>query len=109
MTTAKRILFVHGQGVTESGQELVRIYGNHRMWGNPVRVGKGTAALRYRAMYEQWRMKFQISYLKNMVTAEMLANLIALAGFIEGLCEWRPGCPKSNTGNFGRFEIKKGG
>jgi hypothetical protein len=110
MTLAKRITFVRSQGLTASGQELVRIHGKPEMHEGMVRLdGGGTADIRFRAIYRQWSIKLEIEYLRNIVSAEQIANLIELAGFIEGLCEHRPGAPKNNTGNNGRFSIRKPG
>lgn len=109
MTLAKRMIFVMGQGQTADGQELVRIYGEHHLWMNPVRIAGGTADLRYRGRYDTWSAILEINYLKNIVSMEQICSLINLAGFVEGLCEWRPGSPKNNTGNMGRFRIKDKG
>lgn len=107
MTVAKRMIFVRGQGKTEKGVDLVRVYGKHEMHEAMVRLDNGgTADIRYRACYPQWSMKLEIEFLPNIISAEMLANLVSLAGFIEGLCEHRPGSPKSCTGTNGRFRIK---
>jgi hypothetical protein len=106
MTLAKRMIFVRGQGRTAEGQELVRIYGEHKMHKAMVRIDNGgTADIRFRAIYPQWSVKLELEFLANVVSAEQVANLVELAGFIEGLCEHRPGAPKSCTGNNGRFRI----
>lgn len=108
MTVAKRVFFVVGQGKTADGVDIIRINGKHHMWENPVRIDNGkTASLAFRPRYEEWSMKFMIEMLSNMISPEQVVNLVELAGFIEGLCEWRPGAPKSNTGSFGRFKLKR--
>jgi hypothetical protein len=107
MTLAKRMIFVESDGVTDRGQPLVRIIGNHEMHGpHPVRIPSG-ADIRYRAIYRDWSIRLRIQFLANVVSAEQVLNLIELAGFVEGLCEWRPGAPKNNTGDCGRFHIKR--
>jgi hypothetical protein len=106
MTVAKRVLYVYPDGVSKRGQDLIRIYGDYEMNESPVRIDNGgTADLRYRPMYKKWRMKLAIEYLENMLTDQQVANLVQLAGRFEGLCEWRPGAPKSTTGHQGRFKI----
>lgn len=106
MTEAKRMFFVMAEGRTSDGQGLVRIHGKPRMYEAMVRVGMGVADIRYRAMYEEWSMKLSIQFLTNLITPTQLGNLVELAGFVEGLCEHRPGSPKSNTGDYGRFVIE---
>ncbi len=107
MTLAKRMIFIKGDGVTEKGQSLVRIYGKHEMHEGMVRIDSGTADIRFRAIYREWSMKLAIEFLASVISAEQVCNLIELAGFVEGLCEHRPGAPKSNTGDNGRFAIKR--
>jgi hypothetical protein len=108
MTLAKRLIFVHGQGLSTKGQSLVRIYGDHEMHEGMVTIDNGgTTDIRFRAIYRQWSIRLEIEFLANMISAEQVANLVELAGYVEGLCEHRPGSPKSNTGDFGRFQIKR--
>jgi hypothetical protein len=107
MTLAKRMLFVRAQGYTKDNMGLVRIYGEHQMHEGMVRIDQGTADIRFRAIYPTWSMKLEIEFLSSIISAEQVANLVELSGFIEGLCEHRPGAPKSCTGNNGRFQIKR--
>lgn len=108
MTVAKRMLFVRSQGVTAEGQQLVRVHGRHEMNESMVRIDNGgTADIRYRALYREWSITLEIEFLSDMISATQVANLVERAGFIEGLCEHRPGAPKSVTGNNGRFMIKR--
>jgi hypothetical protein len=106
MTLAKRMIFVQGEGMTESGTELVRIHSKEGpvLYTHPVKIPSG-ADIRHRAMFKDWRIRLSIRYLANILSQEQVLNLLELAGFIEGLCEHRPGCPQNNTGNFGRFHI----
>lgn len=106
MTLAKRMIFVKAQGYTKDGQGLVRIYGEHHMHQGMVRIDNGkTADIRFRPEYKKWGAQIEIDFLSNVISAEQVANLVMLAGYIEGWCEHRPGAPKSNTGDLGRFEI----
>jgi hypothetical protein len=108
MTMAKRMIFVRAQGKTAEGQDLVRIYGEHQLHEAMVRIDNGgTADIRYRAIYPAWTAKLEIEFLASMISAEQIANLVELAGFVEGLCEHRPGAPKNNTGSMGRFQIRR--
>ena len=108
MTLAKRLCFVRSQGQTKEGKQLVRVYGEHELHENPVRINNGAGTdIRFRAVYPRWSINLEIEYLKNVISAEQVANLMELAGWGEGLCEWRPGAPKNNTGDHGRFKIKR--
>lgn len=56
-----------------------------------VRIGMGTADLRYRAEFPEWRMKVVLSYNDNGVyTLDHIINAINLGGFMCGVGEWRP-------------------
>jgi hypothetical protein len=108
MTVAKRMIFVRNQGYTKDGLGLVRIFGDWQKHQAMVRIDNGsTADIRFRACYPTWSMKLEIEFLKNIISAEQILNLVETAGFVEGLCEHRPGSPKSNTGGNGRFCIKR--
>lgn len=108
MTLGKRMIFIRSQGRTANGQDLVRIYGEHEMHEAMVRIDNGGSTdIRFRAIYRQWSAKLEIEFLGGMISAEQVANLVELAGFIEGLCEWRPGAPKNNSGSMGRFQIRR--
>lgn len=108
MTLAKRMLYVHADATNAKGQDLVRVYGEHEMHEANVRLESGTADLRYRPIYKKWEIPLTIQYIANVVSAEQVANLINMAGMCEGLCEHRPGSPKSNTGTNGMFKIREG-
>lgn len=56
-----------------------------------VRIGMGSADLRYRAEFKGWRMKAILTYNDNGVfTLEQIINAINLGGFMCGIGEWRP-------------------
>jgi len=63
--------------------------------------GTGTADLRYRPEYQGWRCKLRVQFNANVISLEQLLNLIQLAGFSVGICEWRP----EKKGQAGRFDI----
>lgn len=66
-----------------------------------VRVGMGTADLRYRPEYRNWRVPLNITYNSDVYTAEQVLNFLQVAGYGVGICEWRPEC----NGRYGRFAI----
>lgn len=55
-----------------------------------VKIGMGTADLRYRGEFKNWKCKCNISYLKGGVfSLENIISMINLGGFSCGLGEWR--------------------
>lgn len=69
-----------------------------------VRVGAGSADLRYRPEFREWSVTFEIEYEASTITLEDMANLIERAGFSVGINEWRP----EKGGEFGRFQLRRG-
>lgn len=66
-----------------------------------VRVGMGTADIRYRAQFEHWGVLLPITINIGMLSVEQLVNLFDAAGFGIGVGEWRP----QRDGQFGRFKV----
>ena len=81
--------------------ELTPIFGSHRSREDMVRVGMGTADIRYRAEFPDWACELDIDYNRAMLSEVMLMNLFATAGFAVGVGEWRP----ERDGQFGRFHV----
>lgn len=96
MTALRVMTFVQGEGF----DQLVHIIGEPKMREDAVRVGMGTADLRYRAMYDPWSAELTVSYLPSQIDAESIVNLIDASGN-GGVGEWRP----SKGGTYGRFEV----
>ncbi len=70
-----------------------------------VRVGMGTADIRYRAEFQGWRATVRLAYNKHALSREQIVNLFNLAGFGVGIGEWRP----EKDGQFGRFHVASEG
>jgi hypothetical protein len=66
-----------------------------------VRVGMGVADLRYRPEFYPWAVELRVTYNTRVISAEQLINLFQLAGFSQGVGEWRP----ERDGSFGRFHV----
>jgi len=66
-----------------------------------VRVGMGTADIRYRAQFKTWGTVLPVTINLAMLSVEQLFNLFDAAGFGIGIGEWRP----QKDGQFGRFKI----
>lgn len=66
-----------------------------------VRVGMGTADIRYRGQFDPWRATLTIAYNASAFSPEQIISLFNLAGFGVGVGEWRP----ERDGSYGRFHV----
>jgi len=66
-----------------------------------VRIGMGTADLRYRGEFRQWRTTFKVAFNAGVMSAEQVINAFNVAGFGVGVGEWRP----EKDGQNGRFHV----
>lgn len=92
------------RGAFHINHEFVRIIGEPSMREDMVRVGMGTADIRYRGEFKTWEAVLPIVYNARAISPEQLANLIIIAGFSVGIGEWRP----EKDGQFGTFAIVEG-
>ena len=81
--------------------ELIEIIGEPRMREDMVRVGMGTADIRYRPEIEKWSAILPITYNSTQISPEQIINLLNVAGFGVGVGEWRP----EKNGQYGRFHV----
>lgn len=87
---------------SKSRVNLVRIDGGiPAMREDMVRVGMGTADLRYRPEFSEWRATIMVRYNKNVLTEAQILNLLNVAGFAVGVGEWRP----EKDGQYGMFHV----
>lgn len=82
--------------------DILPIEGEYAMREDMVRVGMGTADIRYRPCWQEWKVKIQVRYNARVISAEQLVNLFNIAGFAVGVCEWRPEC----NGQMGCFRVE---
>ena len=76
---------------TVARHNLVRISGRApTMREDMVRVGMGTADLRYRGEFADWHAKILVRYNANVLSESQILNIINVAGFAVGIGEWRP-------------------
>ena len=68
-----------------------------------VRVGMGSADLRFRPVYDPWAINLRVTYDADLLNAETIFNLFERAGFGIGLGEWRP----EKGGEWGRFRVAR--
>ena len=81
--------------------DMVRLDGQPRMREDMVRIGMGTADIRYRGEFPEWSCGLTIRYNANVLSPEQIVNLFNTAGFGIGVGEWRP----QKDGSFGMFHV----
>lgn len=86
---------------SRSRVNLARISGEPQMREDMVRIGIGTADLRYRAEFPEWRSQILVRYNKNVLSESQILNLLNTAGFAVGVGEWRP----ERDGQYGMFHV----
>lgn len=68
-----------------------------------VRIGMGSADLRYRGEFKNWYIDCTIEYNANgAMSLEQIINCINAGGYTVGIGEWRP----EKDGNFGMFHVE---
>lgn len=82
---------------------LVEVKGGiPEMSEEPVRVGNGSADLRYRGIFKTWYMDLRIRYnASGIYTPENIVNAFNYGGFCCGLGEWRT----EKNGQYGSFHV----
>lgn len=89
-------------GSTLSGSELVKIEGAEpEPREDMVRIGMGTADIRYRGQFVSWWATVRVRFNANVLSAEQIVNLFNTAGFGVGVGEWR----MERDGQFGCFHV----
>jgi hypothetical protein len=81
--------------------EMVKIKGEPSLREDMVRVGMGTADIRYRGEFKQWSADLVVRFSANALSAEQIVNLFNTAGFGVGVGEWRP----EKNGSYGMFHV----
>ena len=81
--------------------EWVRIDGEPRPRQDMVRVGMGTADIRYRGEFPEWGTLLRVAHNARAISPGEILNLFRIAGFSVGVGEWRP----ERDGSYGRFEV----
>lgn len=67
-----------------------------------VKVGMGTADIRYRGQFNNWWADLEISYIDGgSFSLENIVNAINAGGFVCGIGEWRP----EKDGQFGQYHV----
>lgn len=96
MTLLRMSVFVKGDLLPFEFDECI-------MHEGMVRNATGVADIRYRPMYSNWRVSFDVEYFANDLSLSQVVELVRQAGMRVGICEGRP--EKSPTLGWGRFDI----
>jgi hypothetical protein len=97
MTVLRASVFVKGDEA-----DLIPVkHKELRMREDTVKIGQGTTDLRFRGEVLGWTMDLPIEYNADVISAEQVLNLLQIAGFSNGLGEWRP----ERNGNYGTFTL----
>lgn len=81
--------------------DLLPIEGEPQPREDMVRVGRGTADIRYRAEFPEWSIDLPITYNARAISVEQIVAMLDAGGFGTGIGEWRP----EKDGQFGRFHV----
>ena len=82
--------------------EFAEIEGVPNMREDMVRIGMGTADLRYRGEFKEWATTLTIRYNPFAISMEQIINLFNVGGFSCGVGEWRP----EKGGSFGMYHVE---
>lgn len=96
MTELRQGIYVHGEGP----DLLVPIVGESFLREDMVRVGMGTADIRYRAEYRDWSALIRVEFVPSVIDLDSVVALID-AGGTNGVGEWRP----EKNGSYGTYEV----
>ena len=89
------------RGAFHIDDEFVEIFGTPTMREDTVTVGMGTADLRYRGEFIEWRAVLDIKFNAATISPAQIVNMVNMGGFANGVGEWRP----QKDGNCGRFHV----
>lgn len=82
--------------------DMVEIHGTPQIREDMVRVGMGTADIRYRGEFPTWYAVVTVRYNNGAISLEQLVNLFNLGGFSCGIGEWRP----EKGGSYGMYHVE---
>ena len=98
--------YEHNGRRMEARYDLVRIIaGDPEMREDMVRVGMGTADIRYRGQFWPWAVRLKVAYNEGVLSEGQIMNLLNTAGFGVGVGEWRA----EKDGTYGRFRAAREG
>lgn len=91
--------FINGEGE----EQLAEVKGDKpHIREDMVRVGMGSADIRYRGEFDHWYMDLTLRYNKNgQYSLEQILNILNMGGFCCGIGEWRP----EKSGQNGMYHV----
>lgn len=91
-----RLMWVEG--------ERIPVYGVPRLFMAITRSAdmNRTPDVRTRAIMPEWACRITISFVRPMLNVKTVGNLLAGAGLIRGVGDWRT---EKGSGNYGQFEV----
>ena len=95
-----RLTYVIG----DQGTDYVSIYGVPQLLMSIVRSAdiSRTPDVRSRAIIPQWACRLTVSYVFPLLRDPVVANLLAAAGIMRGVGDWRP---EKGAGDYGQFSL----
>ena len=97
---------VEARGAFHINGDLIKIISpKPTMREDMVRIGMGTADIRYRGQFDPWSVILPIRFNAGVLSAEQIVHLFNIAGFGIGVGEWRP----QRDGMFGLFHVARSG
>lgn len=102
-TQVKGLTKTYLRGAFHTQGELTEIIGQPLLREDMVRIGMGTADIRWRAEFPEWSAPLRVRFNENSVTIAQLVHLFNAAGFSCGLGEWRP----QKDGSYGMFHVEE--
>ena len=95
MTDMRRAFHIDGDLVEIKSEQ------HPQMRMDMVRIGMGTADVRFRPEFRDWSADVPIRFNEAVISVEQIVNLFNLAGFGVGIGEWRP----EKDGQWGMFHV----
>lgn len=97
------VFFIEGESTEDYSVPLVEIQSDKPiMREDMVRIGNGSADIRYRAELRNWSATLRLTCnMSGGITAEQIVNIINAGGFVCGVGEWRP----EKDGQNGMFRV----
>jgi hypothetical protein len=94
---------VQMRGTFHIDGELLGIIGVPTPREDMVRVGMGTADIRFRGEFKAWAIDVPIRFNPNVLSIEQISNAFRVGGFAVGIGEWRP----QRDGSHGMFDVSE--
>lgn len=84
--------------------DYVDVYGVPKLFMSITRSAdmNHTPDVRTRAIVPQWACRLSITYVRPLLREQAIANLLAAAGIMRGVGDWRQ---EKGSGNYGLFEL----